>query len=192
MACMSWNPNSPKTTVRNIGKSNQWVTVFPVRIKAEQKLKKAFYKKSPNARGRNPITWKTTTKLLYLIISGTNGAMLRAEEAPSIGDGYSLPRIKSKRNRLGWIFNSSASLNKKAVRSIWWKIPAGLGTLPHTIPLCVSGWRRYAGLITARSANPAGIKHGIHHPALPWHSWEPLKAVLPSPAYIIPSLLYSQ
>lgn len=40
---------------------------------------------------------------------------------PSIGDGYSFPRIKSKRNKLGWIFSSSSSLNKKAGRSIWWE-----------------------------------------------------------------------
>lgn len=52
---------------------------------------------------------------------------------PSIGDGYSFPRIKSKRNKLGWIFSSSASLKKKVGESIWWSIilHAGLETLPH-------------------------------------------------------------
>lgn len=52
---------------------------------------------------------------------------------PSSGDGYSFPRIKSKRNKLGWIFSSSASLKKKVGESIWWSIilHAGLETLPH-------------------------------------------------------------
>lgn len=58
-------------------------SVFPLRkLKAEEKLKKGIsLKKQTHTEilQRIPIIWKTTRDPSYLIINGTNGAMLSAE-----------------------------------------------------------------------------------------------------------------
>lgn len=44
------------------------------------------------------------------MMKGMKGAMLRAEKVPSIGEGYSLLRISSRRYRLGCSFDSPVGL----------------------------------------------------------------------------------
>ena len=91
---------------------------YPPKVKKKKKRKKPVI--SEIETGLNSPYSPTALPLLacsthYLIMKGIKGAMPRAEQVPSMGEGQSLPNTKSKRNMLGWRFRSPVSLEKRAL-----------------------------------------------------------------------------